>query len=131
MGAGPTARSGLRPNPRGGCAPATCSKVKTSPQRPKHLAQCAGKLEAVAMRLPLSKSQIRKEARRRSFAPPPGPSFDYKMLSRELGHQESEGKVVNNLDLSLLHNVFTKRLFGLDASEWLRSCQIARQPATP
>ena len=33
------------------------------------------------MRLPLSKSQIRKEARRRSFAPPPGSSFDYKMLS--------------------------------------------------
>src|ERR1035438_10012208 len=80
MGAGPTARSGLRPNPRGGCAPAICSKVKTSPQRPKHLAQCAGKLEAVAVRLALSKSQIRKEARRRSFAPPPGSSFDYKML---------------------------------------------------
>ena len=36
------------------------------------------------MRLPLSKSQIRKEARRRSFAPPPGSSFDYKMLVREI-----------------------------------------------
>jgi hypothetical protein len=49
---GLTARSGLRPNPRGGCAPATCSKVKTFSQRRKHLAQCAGKLEAVPMRLP-------------------------------------------------------------------------------
>jgi SM-20-related protein len=38
---------------------------------------------------------------------------------------------VNNLDLRLLHNVFTQRLFGIEASEWLRSCQTARQPATP
>ena len=37
---------------------------------------------------------------------------------------------MNNLDLRLLHNVFTQRLFGLEASEWLRSHQIARQPAT-
>ena len=28
-GRGPTARSGLRPGPCGGCAPATCSKSKT------------------------------------------------------------------------------------------------------
>jgi len=38
---------------------------------------------------------------------------------------------VNNLDLRLLHNVFTQRLFGLEASEWLSSRQIARRPATP
>src|SRR5229473_2026077 len=31
--------------------------------------------------LPPPKSQIRKEALRRSFAPPSGSSFDYKMLS--------------------------------------------------
>jgi SM-20-related protein len=39
--------------------------------------------------------------------------------------------VVNNLDLRLLQTVFTQRLFGVEASEWLRSCQVARQPATP
>ena len=38
---------------------------------------------------------------------------------------------MNNLDLRLLHDVFTQRLFGREASEWLRSCQITRQPATP
>jgi hypothetical protein len=34
------------------------------------------------MRLAYRKSQIRKEARRRSFAPRSGSSFDYKMLHR-------------------------------------------------
>jgi SM-20-related protein len=38
---------------------------------------------------------------------------------------------VNSLDLRLLHNVFTQKLFGLEASEWLSSCEIARRPATP
>jgi SM-20-related protein len=51
--------------------------------------------------------------------------------SRESYHEEREGTGVNNPDLHLLQNVFTQRLFGLEASEWLRSCQIARQPATP
>ena len=48
-----------------------------------------------------------------------------------MDRQESEGKVVNNLDLRLLHNLLTQRLFGLEASEWLWSRQIARRPATP
>jgi SM-20-related protein len=38
---------------------------------------------------------------------------------------------VNNLDLRLLENLFTQRLFGLEASEWLSSHQIAHRPATP
>ncbi len=42
------ARSGLRPGPCGGCAPATCSKVKNFPKRRKHAAEDVGKLDAVA-----------------------------------------------------------------------------------
>jgi SM-20-related protein len=49
----------------------------------------------------------------------------------ESGHQEPEGKVVNNLDLRLLQDTFTQRLFGPEAGQWLRSCQATRQPATP
>jgi SM-20-related protein len=38
---------------------------------------------------------------------------------------------VNNLDLGLLQDAFAQRLFGPEASRWLRSYQAARQPATP
>jgi Rps23 Pro-64 3,4-dihydroxylase Tpa1-like proline 4-hydroxylase len=51
--------------------------------------------------------------------------------SREPDHQESKGKVLNYLDLRLLQDAFTQRLFGLEASQWLRSYETARQPATP
>ena len=38
---------------------------------------------------------------------------------------------MNNLDLRLLQDAFTQRLFGAEASQWLRFYQTARQPATP
>src|SRR5258708_25162852 len=79
------ARSGLRSGPRGGCAPATCSRVKIFPKRRKHAAEDVGKLEAVAWWLPYRNLKIRKEALRRSFAPPSGSSFDYKMLKDHSG----------------------------------------------
>jgi SM-20-related protein len=50
---------------------------------------------------------------------------------RESDLQESKGKIVNNLDLRLLQDAFAQRLFGPEASQWLRSYQTARQSATP
>ena len=38
---------------------------------------------------------------------------------------------MNNLDLRLLQEAFAQRLFGPEASQWLRSYQTARQPTTP
>src|SRR5258708_36096436 len=46
--------------------------------------------------LPPPKSQIRKEALRRSFAPPSGSSFDYKMLIRKQGYVEDNRHLRND-----------------------------------
>ena len=47
--------SGLRPGPLGGCAPATCSRVKNFSKRRKHPAEWVGNLQAVAIPLPYRK----------------------------------------------------------------------------
>jgi hypothetical protein len=54
---------------------------KTFSKRRKHPAECVAKLEAVAMQLPLSKSQIRKEPGGGASLLLQAQSFDYKMLA--------------------------------------------------
>jgi len=68
FGAPPRTPRGLR-----ACDPLQSQNLS---QRTKLSAEHVGKLEAIGMPMPLSKSQIRKETRLRIFAPPLGSSFN-------------------------------------------------------
>jgi hypothetical protein len=88
--------SGLRPGPLGGSAPDPSGAAPLRPAlesktflRDENIRRngLANFRRCDAAALP--KTQIRKEPRRRSSAPPPGSSFDYKMLGAVTIHDSA------------------------------------------
>ena len=84
-GPGLTPVRGSAPDPAGAAPLRPALKSKTFPKSENTLPNMLANLRRLRGGCPYRNLKIRKDARRRSFAPPSGSSFDYKMLMETNG----------------------------------------------